>query len=73
MLPYNVLQLKNRDGSTIGVRHSVAVFRTVLDYSLLSLSIISAALESLIIPLLSDHTELGRLCSNVSVIHLSPS
>ena len=42
MLPYNVLQLKNRDGSTIGVRHRVAAFRTVLDQSLPSLSIISA-------------------------------
>ena len=68
MLPYNVLQLKNRDESTIGVRHSVAAFRTVLDQSLLSY-----LLFPLIIAVLLDHTDLGRLCDSVSVFYLGPS
>lgn len=39
MLPYNILQLKNWDESTTGVRYGVAAFRTILDHSLLSFSI----------------------------------
>lgn len=70
MLPCNVLQLKNWDEPTTGVRYSVAALRTLSDYSLLSFSIYYFRC---IIPVLSDHTELGRLWNNVSVFYLSPS